>query len=622
MHNENGNFLEFKNRILFILFIVFMIHPDFSIAQDQTDLDKLEELYAKAPRGQKDLEILQQLSAESITPEKKIKYSNELIEIAKKLDSTRLIYKGHLQIGNALVTRGDFSEALENYFKAASLAQNEKQLAVIKVTLGDVYSLTKNHRRSINYYNEAIEIFRNNKHDPLMLGSVLFNAGDEYLKNGQIDKAISYLKEAELIFEDINYEIGTAYCMGTLGLAYARQGRNEEAETNIRQAIQALEKEEDYAPICEFLTGMSDIYAEKENFSTAIEFAILSRDLAKAYGFKNEIREANFRLSNIYDKTGNIPESYKHYKEYILYRDSVLNVSTAQTMAGLRADYEVAQKQVEVDLLNQQRKNQKLLVISVVVASILILLLAIGLYRRNRFIKRTSTIIEKEKNRSERLLLNILPEETAKELKKHGKVKAKKFDSVTVLFADFKKFTVYAENLSPEKLIQAVDFYFSKFDEIVEKYGIEKIKTIGDSYMAASGLPFPDENHAEKMLNAAFEMIEFVKDCKGNPDLKNADFDVRIGMSSGPVIAGVVGTKKFAYDIWGDTVNIAARMESHSDIGRINISETTYNLIHPHCDCVYRGEVEVKNGRILAMYYANSIKKNVNLITSKNYSEN
>ncbi|MBT8294997.1 MAG: adenylate/guanylate cyclase domain-containing protein, partial [Gramella sp.] len=393
--------------------------------------------------------------------------------------------------------------------------------------------------------------------------------------------------------------------------AYARLGRNTDAEANLEEAIQALEKEEDFSPICEFLNGMSDIYADRGLDSTAIEFALISRDLAKSYGFKNEIREANLRLSGIYEKMGNIPESYNYYKEYITYRDSVLNVSTAQDMAGIRADYEVSQKQAEVDLLNEKQKNQQLVVISIAVASFLVCLIAFGLFRRNRFIKRTSSIIESERNRSDNLLLNILPEETAKELKKNGRVEAKKFASVTVLFADFKRFTLVAEKLPPERLIKTIDYYFSQFDRIMEKYDIEKIKTIGDSYMAASGLPFPSHDHANKMLKAAFEMTEFVKETKEKSLFDDADFEVRIGLNSGPVVAGVVGIKKFAYDIWGDTVNIASRMESHSDIGRINISENTYELVKDEFDCEYRGKVEVKNQRILKMYYVNNIKENI-----------
>lgn len=574
------------------------------VAQDQEIADSIEEIYNSSKKLQKNLEILKELSENTIAPNKKLKFSNELLKAAKEKDSFTYFYTGYLQKGNALVSKGDFSEALESYFQAGSVAKNEKELGLIKITLGDVYSLTQNHDRSITYYNEAIKIFRRTN-DSLTLGSVIFNAGDGYLKNNQIEKALSYLKEAEQIFRNINFDLGLAYCMGTMGLAYAELGRNKEAEKNIKQAIQTLEREGDYSPICEFLNGMADIYTEKDEDSTAIEFASLSRDLAKTYGFKNEMREANLRLSQIYEKTGNITEAYKFYKDYIIYKDSVLNVSTAQNIAGLRADYEVAQKQAEVDLLSEQRKNQQLVVISIGVASFLICLLAFGLYRRNRFIKRTSAIIEKEKNRSELLLLNILPEETARELKKNGKVRAKKFESVTVLFADFKRFTFIAEKLPPERLIKTIDYYFSQFDKIMEKYDIEKIKTIGDSYMAASGLPFPTQDHAIRLLMAAFEMTQFVKETKEDSLYDDANFDVRIGLNSGPVVAGVVGTKKFAYDIWGDTVNIAARMESHSDIGKINISENTYELVKDKYECEYRGEVEVKNGRILKMYYVN-----------------
>ncbi|MCB7482279.1 adenylate/guanylate cyclase domain-containing protein [Christiangramia sediminis] len=599
--------LKYRKSLFLVFSIIFLSGN--TIAQDQAIADSLEKIYSSNYKLQNNLKLLKELSENSIAPYKKLKFSNELLKAAKEKDSSTYIYSGYLQKGNALASRGDFSEALESYFKAGSVARNEKELGLIKVTLGDVYSLTRNHDRSIKYYNEAIAIFRGTN-DSLTLGSVIFNAGDGYLKNNQIDKAILYLNESEQIFKNINFDLGLAYCAGTLGLAYAKMGRNKEAEINIGQAIQTLEREGDYSPICEFLNGMSDIYTEKNEDSTAIEFASLSRDLAKTYGFKNEIREANLRLSQIYEKTGNTPEAYKFYKEYITYKDSVLNVSTAQNIAGLRADYEVAQKQAEVDLLSEQRKNQQLVVISIGVASFLICLLAFGLYRRNRFIKRTSAIIEKEKNRSELLLLNILPEETARELKKNGKVRAKKFESVTVLFADFKRFTLIAEKLPPERLIKTIDYYFSQFDKIMEKYDIEKIKTIGDSYMAASGLPFPTQDHAYRILMAAFEMTQFVKETKENSLYDDANFDVRIGLNSGPVVAGVVGTKKFAYDIWGDTVNIAARMESHSDIGRINISENTYELVKDKFECEYRGEVEVKNGRILKMYYANIAKEN------------
>ncbi len=600
----------FKCRIFTAVFLLALFFTSPALSQDQDLQDSLEVKYDSGKRAKKDLEILKGLATNSTEPDKKLKFSAELLKIAREKDAPEYFFHAYFNMGYGHMIKGNNKEALENFFMAATLAETKDDLAVVKVTLGDVYSLSKNHDRSIKYYNEALEIFRELDENGT-LGRALFNAGDEYLKNNQIEKSISYLKEAEKIFTEENFSLGLAYCKGTLGLAYAKLGRYTDAEANLQEAIQTIEKEEDFSPICEFLIGMADIYTERDLDSTAIEYAQISRELAKAYGFKNEIREANLRLSRIYEKTGNIPESYEYYKEYITYRDSVLNVSTAQDMAGIRADYEVAQKQAEVDLLSEKQKNQQLVVISIAVASFLVCLIAFGLYRRNRFIKKTSSIIEAERNRSDSLLLNILPEETAKELKTNGRVKAKKFASVTVLFADFKRFTLVAEKLPPERLIKTIDYYFSQFDRIMEKYGIEKIKTIGDSYMAASGLPFPAHDHAIRMLHAAFEMTKFVRETKEKSLYDDADFEVRIGLNSGPVVAGVVGIKKFAYDIWGDTVNIASRMEAHSDIGRINISENTYELVKDQFECEYRGKVEVKNQRILKMYFVNGVKESV-----------
>ena len=201
------------------------------------------------------------------------------------------------------------------------------------------------------------------------------------------------------------------------------------------------------------------------------------------------------------------------------------------------------------------------------------------------------------------MLLNILPEQTAEELKDKGKVQAKRFDSVSVMFTDFKGFTAYSDKLSPEELVDSIDFYYSKFDDIIEKHGLEKIKTVGDAYMCAGGLPFPTPDHPVKMLEAALEIAEFVKESKKLDPDDMTRFDIRIGINTGPVVAGVVGNKKFAYDIWGDTVNIASRMESNSEPGKINISENTYQLIKDQFKCTYRGEIEAKNKGMMKMYF-------------------
>ncbi|HLP52638.1 MAG TPA: adenylate/guanylate cyclase domain-containing protein [Chitinophagales bacterium] len=217
--------------------------------------------------------------------------------------------------------------------------------------------------------------------------------------------------------------------------------------------------------------------------------------------------------------------------------------------------------------------------------------------------------LKDEKQKSDTLLLNILPEEVAEELKAKGTANAKLFNDVTVLFTDFKGFTKVSELLSPQELVDELHACFSAFDEICGKYNIEKIKTVGDAYLAVAGLPVPDNNHAQNVVKAAIEISAFMQQRKAEATFgARQAFDVRIGIHSGSVVAGIVGVKKFAYDIWGDAVNTAARMEQNSEPGKINVSEATYNLLctNSKCKFEYRGEIEAKNKGKLKMYFVKS----------------
>jgi class 3 adenylate cyclase len=213
-------------------------------------------------------------------------------------------------------------------------------------------------------------------------------------------------------------------------------------------------------------------------------------------------------------------------------------------------------------------------------------------------------LLKEEKKKTDDLLLNILPAEIASELKLKGKASARTYGMVSVMFTDFKDFTKISEMIAPELLVDEIDFCFRAFDEIVEKYGIEKIKTIGDSYFCASGLPVPCHNHAEDIVNAAIEIAQFMNRRKAEKEAKREiPFETRIGIHTGPVVAGVVGAKKFAYDIWGDTVNIAARMEQNSEPGKINISGATYKLMKDKFTCIHRGKIQAKNKGEIDMYF-------------------
>ena len=215
-------------------------------------------------------------------------------------------------------------------------------------------------------------------------------------------------------------------------------------------------------------------------------------------------------------------------------------------------------------------------------------------------------VIEKEK--TEALLANLLPKNTADELMSKGKATKIKYNFVTVLFSDIQGFTKIAEEMNPEVLIDELDKFFFTFDSVVEKYGIEKIKTIGDAYMCAGGIPEKNRTNPVEVILAALEMRSYMSRMKESSEMEGMKYwDIRIGIHTGTVVAGVVGQKKMTYDIWGDTVNTASRMESSGEAGKINISGTTYEFVKDFFSCEYRGKMPVKYKGELEMYFVKDI---------------
>ena len=596
-------------RIKRVVFVLLFFQQFYVFAQDQKVADSLVDIYKKNELTKVDkMELLRNLAFnETNNIELSLQYAEELIALSKKEKNYLYLYRGYHQKGNKHNISGNFNKALEYYFKSidAALKANFVPGEGMSYTcIADVYSNLGNSKNAALYYEKSIQILRKTS-DSNSLAFALLNAGDEYSKNLKFKLALNYFKEAGTIFKKEKYQIGIAYTLGNTGIVYAKQGKNDLAIKYITTTIAMLEKQEDYYGISDYLSSMADIYYNRNDWNTALNYAKRSLDLAQKQGLKDQVRRSSLLLSKLYQKLGNIPESYTYYKKHIVYRDSINNLETIEKMADLRINFEVSRKQTEVDLMHQQKRNERIITIAAVLSLVLVIFIAVGLFRRYRFIQKTNIIIEAERKRSDDLLLNILPEETAFELKHNGKVKAKRFESVTVLFTDFEGFTQYAENLDPEKLVESIDYYFSKFDAIIEKYQLEKIKTSGDSYMCAGGLPFETTDHPLKILPAAKEILDFVDQSFIDNPLQQTRFKIRIGINTGPVVAGVVGTKKFAYDIWGDTVNIASRMESNSIPGRINISENTYQCIKDFFDCEYRGEVDVKNRGMMKMYFVN-----------------
>ena len=334
----------------------------------------------------------------------------------------------------------------------------------------------------------------------------------------------------------------------------------------------------------------------------AILFMEKGNEMYKFLGATGPLSESFQHLSEAYQLSGNYKAAFDAQAQYIVYKDSVFNKENTEKITRLEVEGEYRRKQLADSLKNIEAKKlsalklQKQKAYTYMGAAAVLLLLGFSF-----FIVKERGKSEKSRMQAEGLLLNILPAEIADELKDRGATTAKHFDDVTVLFTDFVNFTLAGEHMGTEKLVEELHTCFKAFDEIIGKYNIEKIKTIGDAYLAVSGLPVADNKHADNVLNAAMEIRAFMQNRR--QQLGEHTFEVRIDIHSGPVVAGIVGVKKFAYDIWGDTVNTAARMEQKSEAGKINISQTTYELVKGKYSCTYRGEIEAKNKGMMKMYF-------------------
>ena len=271
--------------------------------------------------------------------------------------------------------------------------------------------------------------------------------------------------------------------------------------------------------------------------------------------------------------------------------DSIAMARMQDSLLVAAQEETLQRKEAELALRETQRNRSFLLTIGIIIIAGILFWLYFNTSRKNK-------IIESERARSDELLLNILPASVALELKSKGKADARHYEQVTVLFSDFKDFTQISSNLSPQELVAELDECFQAFDKIVEQYQLEKIKTIGDAYMCAGGLPEPSEDHAQRTIQAAVDMQNWLR-----LNNQRALCHARIGIHSGPVIAGVVGARKFAYDIWGNTVNIASRMESQGMPGEINISQATYELSNNQFQYTSRGKIPAKGIGEIEMYF-------------------
>jgi class 3 adenylate cyclase/tetratricopeptide (TPR) repeat protein len=532
--------------------------------------------------------------------------------------------------------------------------------------IGNAFNALNEPREAIRYFDKALALC-DPASSPAIVGGLLNNLGNAYTALDELDKALGYKLKALEIAEQSNNRSRIANSLGNLGNLYAKMNRWDQAMEAHRKALGLNQSLKDKKGLLSNYLGIADIFFATGPADSSRIYYARTHQLALEIGDVRTQAASLEKLSAIYEQKLQPDSAYLLYKEYVNLQNSLDNdrklteikqatlkyqfakIEDSLLFEQLLIDNQLREKTLlaaqqqqklqlqqadlllkEADLkLEQKARSEKEKQLELVekekiiqdaqvqlqrneirrqqtqrkyyLAGLgLLAVLATLIYRSARFQKKANIVIRDEKAKSDNLLLNILPATVAEELKEKGSARAQYHEAVSVLFTDFVGFTQVSEALSPEQLVQELNECFSAFDRIIYDHGLEKIKTIGDAYMAVAGLPAYSPGHAEKAIEAALELVDFIEKRRKT---RNFGFEVRIGIHSGPVIAGIVGTRKFAYDIWGDTVNIAARMESSGSPGRVNISEAAYQLVKERFAFEPRGKVMAKNKGEMEMYF-------------------
>ena len=585
-------------------------------------------------------------------PDSSMIYSGEAIELAAAINFKKGLAYAHKNMGLGHYVKGEFSDVLVHWKKSLAIfeeIEDETGISNLLNNLGAVYQTKGDDPKALDYfirsvkiaekiedssrigtaylnigavysnesttYDEAFESFNKSKdifsamgYDE-GVGAVALNIAELYINNENPQAALPHLNDALEAYTRSGSSLSHTY--NYMGKAYKDLKQYDLAEEYHRKAIQAAELNDTKLEKTKALISMGELLINQKKYSAAVVNLNEGLELSKITGVYRDMKNAYDGLSKAYSGMRDYKKAYEYQQLYAAISDTIRNDSYEETIGNMRFQYDLENKEREIQLLNVDNELKQTQIERTTASkrllyamAALFLAMAGGIFSRYRFIRKSNALLAEERNKSETILLNILPKETAEELKEHGSIKAKSFKEVTVLFTDFKQFSKVAEEIPAEDLVKSIDYYFKKFDIIIEKHNLEKIKTIGDAYMCAGGLPTPNTTHADNAFDAALEILEFVEQMKANPSNEIFPFEVRIGINTGPVVAGVVGTKKFQYDIWGNTVNIAARMESNSEPGKINVSETTYQYLKDRHRFNYRGIIQAKNQQELKMYYA------------------
>ena len=519
-------------------------------------------------------------------------------------------------LGAVNFNQGDDEKAIEFYLKSLKVSEEigvKLRIATALVNIGAVYFNKKaTHDLALKYYLKALPLSEELGDDDA-IGTSAVNMGEIYLESGDDKSALFYFKKALEAYEN-SKNGNVAYALNNIGKVYAKRKDFPMAIKYQEEAFAIAKKLNSKLEMSQSSLGLANSHMQQGDNNAAIASFLQAQAIAKEIGANYELKAAYEGLSQAYSQLSDYRNAYKFQTLFSSIKDTLYNAEMDKRIQTLTLNFDLDKKQGEIELLTKDKalqnldiRRQKTIRNAIGITGILLLLLAIGLFNRYSYVRKTKKIIEDEKERSEKLLLNILPLETAQELKETGRATPKQYELVSVLFTDFKGFTTIAEKLTPEELVWELNKCFFEFDKIIDKHNLEKIKTIGDAYMCAGGIPVANTSNPVEIVRAGLEIKEYMDKQNAEREANGQEYwELRIGIHTGKVIAGVVGKNKFAYDIWGDAVNTASRMESSGSPGQVNISGDTYNLVKDHFKCSHRGKVHAKNKGDIDMYFVES----------------
>ena len=538
------------------------------------------------------------------------------LSIAESTDHEK--YKGRLMnsIGVLYGVLGDQSQELVFYERALKVSEeidDKENMEMCVSNIGEIYFELGNYPRALEYLESGLQLEKE-MDDKEGYATSLNLIANVFRKQQDFSRAINYSEQAMKINEEFGFTAGIAESYFSIGDTYKEQKKYVLALQYFNNILKITEGKESSEFYFQSLNKIGSIHNEQGEYLKALSYCKQSLKLSSKMKILSVQKKDCECLYLAYRSLNNDNYALKYLEQMRAIDISMNTQKTNNRLQQMEIEKQVlkdsiatAEKERLIEITHQrevQKKNRTKNI--AIVVGLFILLIAAGLFSRWRSVRKSKAIIEKEKDRSESLLLNILPAEIAEELKAKGSADARDFDMATILFTDFKEFTKASEKLTAKALIEEINVCFMAFDYICETYGIEKIKTIGDAYMASGGLPIPSQGSIKNTVLAALEMQSFISNRIIEKDkLNEMSFKMRLGIHTGPVVAGIVGVKKFQYDIWGDTVNTASRMESSGEIGKVNISEKTYALLKDDPEFTFesRGKIDVKGKGEMEMYF-------------------